>query len=120
MTRPPPPPRPHSTLDRQLARLRDDLADIPIDPDFGRRVEDRIRADRVLARQDRRRTIPGWAAVAAAVLLTLGAGLSTRSAAPTVDRGGHVPLAPPPQVAPEPEPDLTPPAVEEPSPEDDE
>ena len=61
-------PRPTSELDLHFRRLRRELAHVTMDADFPRRVEAAIRA-----RQGRR--LPGWAAVAAAVVLALGAGL---------------------------------------------
>lgn len=104
MTRQPRPPRPASSLARLLARLGEELRQVPIDPDLGRLVEARIRAGPVAPRHARRRSIPGWAAVAAGVLLTLGAGMSTRSAAPPLDRRAQLPLAPPPGVEEVPDP----------------
>ena len=106
MTRHPPPPRPATRLARLLDRLCVDLQRVPIDPDFGRRVEARIRADAARLLPERRRSIPGWAAVAAGVLLTLGAGLSPTSAPAPLDRGAQLPLAPPPprEDAPDPPP----------------
>jgi len=107
MTRPPRPPRPVTPLTRLLERLGDDLRRLPIDPDFGRHVEARIRADTVARSAERRRTIPGWAAIAAGVLLTLGAGLSTRSTPAPCEQGTQIPIAPPPpiDVPPDPPPD---------------
>ncbi len=61
----PPPP---SELDALFRRERRALADVRMDADFPARVEAAVRARRG-------RTLPGWAAVAAAVLLALGAGL---------------------------------------------
>ena len=62
------PPPPTSSLDVLLARVRADLARVEMDADFPRRIEAAIRARR-------RRTLPGWAALAAAILLALGAAL---------------------------------------------
>ncbi len=117
MTRLPRPPRPSTSLTRLLDRLREDQQRIPIDPDFGLRVEARIRAGPVLPHPERRRSIPGWAAIAAAVLLTLGAGLSTRSAPAPLDCGSQLPIAPPPLLVEEPTP--PPPEFDEGEDEDD-
>ena len=108
MTRQPTPPRPVTSLDRLLARLADDLQQVPIDPDLGRRVEALIRTGPSMPRPERQRSVPGWAAIAAGVLLTLGAGLSTRSAPPPLDRGTQLPFAPPSL----PEEDLDPPPID--------
>ena len=57
-----------------------------------------------MPRHERQRSIPGWAAIAAGVLLTLGAGMSTRSAPTPLDQGTQLPLAPPPRIREAPEP----------------
>jgi len=103
MTRPPRPPRPVTPLTRLLERLGDDLGRLPIDPAFGRRVEARIRAGAVAHGAERRRAIPGWAAIAAGVLLTLGAGLSTRSTPAPCEQGTQIPIASPPPSTPPPD-----------------